>query len=482
MLTLKNFINGEFYDAEDYLESENPSTGKIWAQVPNSNEREVNEAVNSAKNAFHKWSNISAQERSRYLMKIAELLEKRLEEFAIAESTDQGKPVSLARAVDIPRAVYNFRFFASVILHNLEDSVFQEEFGTLNYTQSCPVGVAGLISPWNLPLYLLTWKIAPAIAAGCTVVCKPSEMTSVTAFMLCEVLKQAELPDGVVNIVFGTGNRTGNAIVKHRDVPLISFTGSTVTASRIREGSTDLCKKFSFELGGKNAAIVFKDANLENCFPVIMKSSYANQGEICLCTSRIYVQEEIFEQFISKYIELARNIKVGDPEDPNTNMGALISRQHYNKVKSYIDLSKKIGGKILCGDGVDELKLPENCKDGYFILPTAITNVADDSPLMQEEIFGPVTCIVPFKTEEEVIKRANNSDYGLCASIWSENVGTIHRVAKALNVGTVWANCWLIRNLNMPFGGMKESGTGREGAKQSLDFFTEKKTICVKIK
>jgi len=479
LVIIENFIGGEYYRPSSYIDSYEPATGTVWARVPNSGPDDVNKAVVVARNAFTKWSECSPSVRATYLNMIADILESRLEQFAIAESRDQGKPLSLARTVEIPRAVLNFRHFASTAAHHLDTSNFLPEANALNYTVRSAVGVAGLISPWNLPLYLLTFKIAPAIAAGNTVVCKPSEMTSVTAWMLCDVLKAAGLPDGVVNMVFGTGPSAGEALVTHPDVPLISFTGSTATGQKIFEKSAVHFKKLSLEMGGKNAAIIFDDTDLTKCIPTTVRSSFLNQGEVCLCTSRIYVQKGLYLEFLSQFIAATKGMKVGPSLDTDTNVGALISKEHLAKVKSYVELAKEEGGTVHCGEGIQSLSLPQNYKEGYYMLPTIISGISDDKRCMQEEIFGPVTVVVPFDTEEEVIQRANGVKYGLCASVWSQDVGQIHRVAQRLKVGTVWCNCWLVRSLDMPFGGVKQSGIGREGTNESLEFFTEVKTVCV---
>ncbi|XP_009317350.1 PREDICTED: aldehyde dehydrogenase family 8 member A1 isoform X2 [Pygoscelis adeliae] len=426
LLVLENFIGGKFVTCSSYIDSYNPSTGDVYCRVPDSGKEEVEAAVKAAKDAFPIWSSKSPLERSRILNKLADLIEHDLEAFAQAESKDQGKTITFARTVDIPRAVYNFRFFASSILHHTTECTEMATMGCVHYTSRAPVGVAGLISPWNLPLYLLTWKIAPAIACGNTVVAKPSEMTSVTAWMMCKLLEKAGVPHGVVNVVFGTGAKAGEALVCHPDVPLISFTGSTLTAQRITEKSAPHCKRLSLELGGKNPAIIFDDADLTQCIPVTLRSSFANQ------------------------------------------------------VRSYVKKAQAEGARVLCGEGVDSLTLSAGNQKGYFMLPTVIAEVKDESCCMQEEIFGPVTCVVAFDTEEEVIKRANSVKYGLAATVWSSNVGRVHRVAQRLQSGLVWTNCWLVRDLNLPFGGMKASGIGREGAKDSYEFFTEVKTITIK--
>ncbi|XP_035394892.1 2-aminomuconic semialdehyde dehydrogenase isoform X2 [Cygnus atratus] len=426
LLVLENFIAGKFVPCSSYIDSYNPSTGDVYCRVPDSGKEEVEAAVRAAKDAFPVWSSKSPLERSQIMNKLADLIEHDLEEFAQAESKDQGKTIMFARTVDIPRAVYNLRFFASSILHHTTECTEMASLGCVHYTSREPVGVAGLISPWNLPLYLLTWKIAPAIACGNTVVAKPSEMTSVTAWMMCKLLEKAGMPHGVVNVVFGTGAKAGEALVCHPDIPLISFTGSTLTAQRITEKSAPHCKKLSLELGGKNPAIVFDDADLSQCIPTTLRSSFANQ------------------------------------------------------VRSYVKKAQAEGARILCGEGVDSLDLPAGNQKGYFMLPTIITEVKDESCCMQEEIFGPVTCVVAFDTEEEVVERANGVKYGLAATVWSSNVGRVHRVARRLQSGLVWTNCWLVRDLNLPFGGMKASGIGREGAKDSYEFFTEVKTITIK--
>lgn len=478
-IKVHNFIGGKFCESKKYLDSFDPSTGEVWAKVPDSSEDDVESAVKAAQDAFPGWSDTPVQERSKVMMKIADILESRLEEFAELESRDQGKPVWLSRTVDIPRAVYNFRFFATCALHDINRSSQLQAVDAFNYTIKMPVGVAGLISPWNLPMYLLTFKLAPAIVAGNTVVAKPSEMTSVTAWKFAEVLNAAGLPAGVINFVFGYGPTAGEAIVKHPDVPIISFTGGTVTAVKLRIAAAPFSKKLSLELGGKNPGMIFDDADLEKCIPTTTRSSFMNQGEICLCTSRLFVQRGIYSTFVERFVQETKKLVVGDPRAEGTFMGALISKEHLAKVKGYVDIARQEGASILCGD--EELNLPEKNKKGYFIRPTVITNVKDTSRLMTEEIFGPVVCIVPFDTVDEVIKRANAVRYGLAATVWSSNVTTLHKVSQKLHAGTVWANCWMVRDLNMPFGGMKESGTGREAARESLEFFTEEKTICVKL-
>ncbi|XP_051908956.1 2-aminomuconic semialdehyde dehydrogenase [Hippocampus zosterae] len=478
-LVLENFIGGKFVTCQSYIDSYDPSTGQVYCKVPDSGEREVEAAVAAAKEAFPGWAARSPEQRAQVLNKMADLIDTHLEDLALAESKDQGKTLTFARTVDIPRSAYNFRFFASSVLHHTTDCSQMDHMGCLNYTVRCPVGVAGLISPWNLPLYLLTWKIAPAIATGNTVVAKPSEMTSVTAWMMCKLMQQAGVPPGVVNIVFGTGARAGDALVGHPDVPLISFTGSTATARVITERSAPYCKKLSLELGGKNPAVIFADADLERCIETTVRSSFSNQGEICLCTSRIYVESGVYETFLERFVAAARKWKTGVPLDPANSNGALISKEHLEKVRGFVALAKSQGATVHCGEGVDTLELPESNVGGYFMGPTVISGVPQDSRVMQEELFGPVTCVLPFDGEDQALALANGVRYGLAATVWSRDVAKVHRVAAGLQAGLVWANCWLVRDLKLPFGGMKSSGVGREGGKDSYHFFTEVKTVAV---
>ncbi|ORZ40973.1 aldehyde dehydrogenase family 8 member A1 [Catenaria anguillulae PL171] len=468
-IRISNFINGAFTPHATaaattngegqpaYLPMANPSTGKHHI------------------------------DRSRFLNAIADGIERRLDEFAQAESADQGKPVSLAKSVDIPRAIHNFRFFASAILHESTKATEMEQLpggqgSALNYVRREPVGVAGLISPWNLPLYLLTWKIAPCLATGNTCVCKPSEFTSHTAYLLCEVMQQANLPAGVVNMVFGNGPNAGAALVAHKDVPLISFTGGTVTGERIARVAAPMFKKLSLELGGKNAALVFGDADLARAVSTTVFSSFRNQGEICLCTSRVFVHRSIYDEFVSQLVDQVKKLKVGDPKNPATDLGALVSKEHMEKVLGYIEIGKAEGGKVVTGGyRVPADELSAHLRDGYYVAPTVITGLAPTSRCMQEEIFGPVTCVYPFDTEDEVIAWANGTQYGLAATVWTESLNTAHRVSAKLHSGTVWVNTWMTRDLNMPFGGVKASGIGREGWPSSLEFFTEEKTVCIRI-
>ena len=478
-MKLTNYIGGRRQPpvSGTYLDSFNPATGEVGHQVPNSDGRDIQMAVEAAQSAFPQWSQTPASARSNMLNRIADALERRREDFALAESEDQGKPVSLARSVDIPRAVSNFRFFAGAILHH-EESATNMDGQALNYTHRKPVGVAGLISPWNLPLYLLTWKIAPAIAVGNTAVAKPSELTSLTAVMLAEVFEEAGLPPGVCNIVCGTGPGAGAPLVSHPQVPLISFTGGTQTAVHIIRDSAPHFKKLSLELGGKNANIVFDDADLEQCLPTAVRSSFTNQGEVCLCGSRIFVQEAIYDRFLSSFCSRVAKLRVGDPKDCGSDLGALVSEQHHQKVSRYVTLAKEEGGSILTGGSSPNFE--GDLRNGYFFEPTVITGLAPSCRVMNEEIFGPVVTVTPFKTEAEVIELANRTQYGLSATLWTTNLGRGHRVAQAMDAGIIWVNTWMMRDLRTPFGGMKASGLGREGGVHSIDFYTETQNICIK--
>lgn len=479
-MKIKNFINGEFVEPVDgaYLPNYNPSTGQVYSELPDSNEMDVAQAVVAARKAFPKWSKKSNDERAEVLLRIADGIEKRLGEFAIAESKDQGKTVKLAREVEIPRAIANFRFFAGAIQHQ-RDLATEGPKESFNYTVRQPLGVAGLISPWNLPLYLLSWKIAPAIATGNTCVAKPSEITPMTAYLLGEVLQEAEVPAGVVNIVFGLGQKAGATLVEHPAVPLISFTGGTATGEVIQKAAAPFFKKISLELGGKNPNIIFDDADLKKCLPTTLRSSFQNQGEICLCGSRIFVQEGLYDDFLAKFVAETEKLKVGDPTNDENFMGPLVSRPHFDKVLGCVEKAKKDGGKVLTGG--EPLNLGGELTEGYFMRPTIIADLDRCSEINQEEIFGPVVTVMPFKYAHEVADWANTVRYGLSASIWTNNISRAHKLAKKIEAGTVWINTWLNRDLRVPFGGQKASGLGREGGEDSLDFYTEKKNICVQL-
>lgn len=476
---LANHIDGRATEPLDgtYLDDIDPATGAVHALVPASEAGDVALAVEAAKRAFPAWSATPAAERSRILVQLADALEDRLEDFVRAESIDAGKPVALARRLDIPRAVANLRFFATAILHTGSD-LFPTDDRALNYTLRRPRGVAGLISPWNLPLYLFTWKIAPAIATGNTVVAKPSELTPWTAAMLAELSAEVGLPRGVLNVVHGLGAGAGAAIVDHPDVPAISFTGGTATGATIARTAAPVFKKLSLELGGKNATVVFDDVDLDEVMPGIVRSAFENQGEICLCGSRLFVEAPLYDRFVAAFADAVAKLRIGDPLDEATEQGALVSAGHRDKVESYIELSRELGGEIVTG-GDRPTGLPARVRDGYFVQPTVVTGLPVDCRVNTEEIFGPVVTITPFSSESDVVAWANGTRYGLAASVWTNDLRRAHRVAGALDAGTVWINTWLLRDLRVPFGGMKDSGVGREGGDEALRFFTEPKTVVV---
>src|SRR2546428_7254325 len=476
---IRNFINGQFVEpiGRRYLDNVEPATGKPYSQVADSDVHDVDLAVAAAEKAFHDWSKKPAAERSKILLRIADLIERDLEKFARAESIDTGKPITLARTLDIPRAVANFRFFATAILHT-ENEAHVTDSVAFNYTLRQPRGIAGLISPWNLPLYLLSWKIAPAIAVGNTAIAKPSELTPMTAYLLCEICVEAGLPSGVLNVVHGTGPNVGAAITAHPKLNTISFTGGTATGNKVAEAAAPLFKKVSLELGGKNPNIVFADADLNAAIAGSVRSSFANQGQVCLCGSRVFVERSVYKDFVDRFIERTAQLRLGDPLDEKTDQGAIVGKTQLDKVKFYVDLAQKEGGKIALGGKAPD-SMNDRCRDGYFFPPTVITGLPVACRTNREEIFGPVVTITPFDNEEEVIGYANDTDYGLASSVWTQNLNRAHRVAEQIYTGTVWVNCWLVRDLRVPFGGMKASGVGREGGIEALHFFTEPKNICI---
>jgi aminomuconate-semialdehyde/2-hydroxymuconate-6-semialdehyde dehydrogenase len=479
MEIIKNYINGQFVPpvANGWIDNYNPSNGEVYGQIPNSTKEDVENAYQSAKAAFPRWSQTTLDERSRILIKVSELLEANLQRFAEAESKDNGKPVSLAKAVDIPRAASNFRFFGNAITQFASESHESIGQNAINYTLRQPIGVVACISPWNLPLYLFTWKIAPAIAAGNCVVAKPSEVTPMTAYLLGEILKDAGLPKGVLNIVHGLGTTTGQAIVEHPDIKAISFTGGTATGAHIAKVAAPMFKKLSLELGGKNPNIIFADCDYEEMLETTVRSSFANQGQICLCGSRIFVEQSIYEQFKTDFVAQVKTLKVGHPSDKKTNIGALVSKVHLAKVIQYIDIAKEENGSILCGG---KPVIVSDFEQGYYLEPTVIEVDSDECRVNQEEIFGPVVTIMPFKTEDEVLQMANKVKYGLSATLWTNNLKRTMRMSNQLQAGIIWVNTWMLRDLRTPFGGVKASGVGREGGFEALRFFTEAKNVCIK--
>ena len=479
MEKILNFINGDLLApiSNQFLDNVNPATGEVYSHCPDSDERDVELAYAAAESAFLGWSEMPATDRSKILLKIAKLIEERNDELALAESIDQGKPLWLAKLGEIPRAQSNIHFFATAIEHFASESHAMGNHA-INYTLRTPIGVVGCISPWNLPLYLFTWKIAPALAAGNCVVAKPSEITPMTAYLFSKICKDAGLPKGVLNIVHGMGPKVGSALVAHEKITTISFTGGTKTGAEIARIAAPMFKKLSLELGGKNPNIVFADCDFEKTVKESVRASFTNQGEICLCGSRIYVERSIYERFKIAFVEQVAALSVGDPLADTTKVGAIVSKLHYDKVLSYIELAKEEGGHILTGG---KAKLMDGrCANGFFIEPTVIEGLGHLCRTNQEEIFGPVVTLQPFDTEEDVLEMANSTPYGLACTVFTENLTKAHRVSSKVKSGIVWVNCWLLRDLRTPFGGVKQSGVGREGGWEALRFFTETKNVCVK--
>jgi len=474
-----NFINGELQEAVNgqSMDNYNPAKGEVYAQVPDSDHQDVHLAYDAAQAAYPNWSVLPAEEKFKYLNAIAEGIDKRRDEFALAESIDQGKPFWLAKN-EMIRSAQNFRFFATAAMQFASESHATED-RAINYTLRQSIGVVGCISPWNLPLYLFSWKIAPALAAGNTVVAKPSEFTPATAHLLSEVCQEVGLPHGVLNIVHGLGPKVGQAMVEHPRIKAISFTGGTATGKHIAATAGPMFKKLSLELGGKNPNIIFEDADIEKAIKTTVNTSFLNQGEICLCGSRLLVHESLYDKVKEEMVKRSKALVVGDPQDEKTRVGAIVSKPHYEKVLSYIELAKQEGGRVLAGG---EALHPEGFESGWFIAPTVIEGLGPACRTNTEEIFGPVITLMSFKTEEEALQIANATEYGLAATVWTENLTRAHRFASQLEFGIVWVNCWLLRDLRTPFGGAKSSGVGREGGWEAMRFFTEPKNVCIALK
>jgi aminomuconate-semialdehyde/2-hydroxymuconate-6-semialdehyde dehydrogenase len=470
---IQNYIGGELVAPSNgnYIDNYNPSTGEVYSLVPDSEEQDVLNAVAAAKKAFPKWKKTTKLDRANILRKLASLIKDNFEEFVIAESRDNGKPIKVSEHVDIPRSSKNLEYYADEIL-KFEGEKFSDEGMGENYLEYCPIGPVVSISPWNLPLYLFTWKIAPALAAGNTVVAKPSEVTPMTAYMLTKLCNEAGLPAGVLNVIHGHGHKVGDALTTHKDIKAVSFTGSTATGKIIAKNAGAHMKKYSLEMGGKNPNIIFADCDFDEALSTTMRSSFANQGQICLCGSRIFVERSIYEQFKEGMLEKTKKLRQGDPLEASTQQGAVVSEPHMNKILSFFDIAKEEGGKILIGG--NRLDRP-----GYFIEPTIIENLDPRCRTNQEEIFGPVVTITPFDKEEEVIDWANSTEYGLSGSLWTKDLTKARRVASAIDSGVIWINTWLMRDLRTPFGGMKESGRGREGGTYALKFYSDVKNICI---
>lgn len=475
---LENFIGGHFIGplSGKFISNINPATAATVGQIPNSDEKDVEVAVKSAQKAFPEWSTTSLEKRFLILNRIAELIDENNEQLALAETNDNGKPLWLSKKTDIYRAAANFRFFATGIMHFATESHNMED-QAVNYTLRQPIGVVGCISPWNLPLYLFTWKIAPALAAGNCVIAKPSEITPVTAFLLGKICKEAGLPDGVLNIIHGTGPSCGEAIVKHPEVKAISFTGSTIAGERIASIAAPMFKKLSLELGGKNPTIIFADCDWEKMMTTTIQSSFSNQGQICLCGSRILIESSVYEKFKKEFTQRTKELTVGDPLLETSNQGAIVSKVHFDKILNCIKTAREEGGNILCGG--HSLSPEGRCSNGYFIAPTIIEGLGPDCKTNTEEIFGPVVTLQPFNNLEEALHLANANQYGLACTVWTQDITTANKVASKIETGIVWINCWLLRDLRTPFGGLKNSGVGREGGWEALRFFTEAKNVCI---
>ncbi len=471
-------IAGKAVETREWIDLVEPATGQLYGQVADATSEEVDQAVSAAKNAFVGWSSMPVDERSGLLMRLADLIDRDTERLAQAESKDTGKPLEVARTVDVPRVALNFRFFAGAVQH--AEGAFHDMGGeAINYTLRRPRGVAGLISPWNLPLYLLTWKIAPAIATGNTCVCKPSEVSPLSAHLLMGLIEEAGIPAGVVNMVHGRGDRAGAAIIEHPDVPAISFTGSTRAGSWIAQHAGAMLKRYSLELGGKNPNLVFADADLDEAITTSVRAAYSNQGQICLCGSRILVERSVYHEFVERFVERARALQIGDPLDGGTQIGSLIGLDHLEKVDGLVQLARDSGGTIQCGGRRAEAP-NDRCAGGAFYEPTVITGLDWGCETEQEEIFGPVVTITPFDDEDQAVQLANCTRYGLASMVWTRDLARAHRVAERVDAGIVWVNCWMLRDLRTPFGGTKQSGVGREGGLEAVRFFTEPKNVCIR--
>lgn len=479
MQKIENYINGHLIppSGDDYLDNVEPATGQIYSLIPESNEQDLELAVTAAEKAKNNWANTSLENRAAILCRLADLIDENADELAKAEAVDNGKAVTFAKAVDIYRSAANIRFFAHAATQFASESHAMAN-EAINYTLRDPIGIVGCISPWNFPLYLFTWKISPALASGNVVIAKPSEVTPMTAYLFSKLCIKAGLPAGVLNILHGTGKSIGSPITTHPKIKAISFTGGSATGAHIAKATSGMFKKLSLELGGKNPTLVFADCDFDTTVSEVVRAAFSNQGQICLCGSRVYIERPIYEKFKSAFVEKVQALKVGDPLDETTQHGATVSKAHMKKVLSYINLAKEEGGTILTGGKRHQMS--GRCESGFFIEPTVIEGLDNQCRTNQEEIFGPVCTIMPFDSDDEAIELANGTEYGLASSVWTNDLKRAHSVAKQIEAGIVWINCWLLRDLRTPFGGVKSSGVGREGGLEAMRFFTEPKNVCIK--
>lgn len=472
-----NYIGGELLPPVEngWLDNYEPATGEVYSQVPDSSAADVERAVAAAQEAFPSWSRLSYEARAEFLFRIADLIDRDAARLVEAESRDNGKPLKLAAEVDIPRSSKNFRFYAGAVLNSQTEAFTSPN--VLNVTLRQPLGPVVCISPWNLPLYLLTWKVAPALLTGNCVLAKPSEVTPMTAYLLSKLCIEAGLPPGVFNILHGSGGQTGNALISHPAIRAVSFTGGTKTGRHIASVVAPQFKKFSLEMGGKNPNLIFADCDYEKMLATTLRSSFANQGQICLCGSRIYVEQSIYERFRHDFVERTRRLRVGDPTAPDSDLGAVVSKPHQEKILAAIERAVAEGGNVLCGG--TRAEVPGRCAGGYFVQPTVIEGLSESCATNQEEIFGPVVTLQPFTSDEQAIRLANATEYGLSSSLWTSDLNRAMRVAERIEAGVVWVNGWMVRDLRTPFGGVKQSGVGREGGDDALTFWVEKKNVCV---
>lgn len=475
---IQNYIGGKKSPPTSgrYLDNFEPATGQKYSELPDSDGLDVVSAIQAANKAFPEWSAKTFKERAVILNRIADIIERRADELAMAESRDMGKPLWLAKESDLPRTILNFRYFAAKILTETDMSAVTDK-KYINYVLKQPIGVAALIVPWNMPLYTLTWKLAPCLAMGNTAVCKPSEWSPMTAYLLIDILEEAGVPPGVVNIVFGRGETVGATLVQHPGVRLISFTGGTETGGKLQKMTAGQFKKMSLEMGGKNANIIFKDADLKAAVEGSIKASFMNSGQVCLSGSRLFVQEEIYKEFVPEFIKATQGVKVGDPQAADTFMGPLVSKEQLDKVTTAVKLGRDERGKITAGG--ERLDIGGKFSHGYFFAPTIIEDLTMCSELWQDEVFGPVVTISPFKYPHDAVKWANTSSYGLASSLWTKDLSRAHKIAEQIQAGTVWINTWSVRDPRVPFGGIKASGMGREGGDYSLQFYSDIKNVCL---